>query len=432
MTSSAITIESGVDRQTRWPLYLLLFGVFFLSQPFDLLFTVHGEITAADNARAVEDGSPLRRLGLTVLAVTGVYGIASGKAGRLRMKGPLSWLLVFFLAWAMASIIWSDQPAVTARKVGTLLILYLGAIGGARLMTFTQLAEFTVVGASLAMFMGLGCEMALGTWQPWDGEYRFAGLMFPAFSAWTMSLLFIALLTLWKKQAIGKVLFSILASVTLVCILLTRTRASVAAFVVGLATWLMFIVSSRRLAKIGYFTATFLAAIFLAFSLLGLDTARVLGNAANLGRESESISDLTGRTEIWHDLVPDLLDRLWIGHGYESYWTPQRLYQFEETQDWAVPDSHNGYIELTLGTGLIGSATYCLILAVSVIVAAWNYFRSGDAGYAFAAGAVAVLAANSLCVATEVEPYLFSYITLALIARFGFVEPTNSIEVDAA
>ena len=58
------------------------------------------------------------------------------------------------------------------------------------------------------------------------------------------------------------------------------------------------------------------------FSSRGFDA---IEDIANLGRERQWIANLTGRTEIWHDLMPDIYARPWLGYGYESFWTPARL-----------------------------------------------------------------------------------------------------------
>lgn len=74
---------------------------------------------------------------------------------------------------------------------------------------------------------------------------------------------------------------------------------------------------------------------------------------------------LTGRTEIWHAVLPSIMKRPILGYGYNSFW---RGYQGEAANvslasHWAVPSAHNGFLEVWLTLGGVGLALVLYSLA---------------------------------------------------------------------
>jgi exopolysaccharide production protein ExoQ len=74
---------------------------------------------------------------------------------------------------------------------------------------------------------------------------------------------------------------------------------------------------------------------------------------------------LTGRTEIWGFVIPDIFQKPWLGWGYFAFWSldnPAAL-QISDTVHWIVPQAHNGVLEILLNVGFIGGA-FILYLVV--------------------------------------------------------------------
>ena len=59
-------------------------------------------------------------------------------------------------------------------------------------------------------------------------------------------------------------------------------------------------------------------------------------------------STLTGRTDIWLGLLPDVQRAPLVGYGFGSFWTPRRIGNHD------IGEAHNGYIEVCLGLGFTG------------------------------------------------------------------------------
>ena len=100
-----------------------------------------------------------------------------------------------------------------------------------------------------------------------------------------------------------------------------------------------------------------LALIFI-LPILGVIASALTGTILEmLGRGS----DLSGRTEIWQAASRIFLERPLLGHGYGSAtmggFTPYIISRFK------AQNVHNGYIDLALSSGAIGSLIFYLALA---------------------------------------------------------------------
>jgi O-antigen ligase len=74
---------------------------------------------------------------------------------------------------------------------------------------------------------------------------------------------------------------------------------------------------------------------------------------------------LTGRTEIWKDLL--IFDYNWIlGTGYESFWLGERLIQVW-TEAGYITQAHNGYLEIYLNLGIVG-----LFILVGMLISSYR------------------------------------------------------------
>ena len=76
---------------------------------------------------------------------------------------------------------------------------------------------------------------------------------------------------------------------------------------------------------------------------------------------------LTGRTEIWRDLL-EMSGSPLVGVGYESFWLGDRLLEVWDKYSIRINEAHSGYLEIYLDLGLVG-LTLLLVLFVCSYVA---------------------------------------------------------------
>ena len=79
---------------------------------------------------------------------------------------------------------------------------------------------------------------------------------------------------------------------------------------------------------------------------------------------------LTGRTDLWNYVIDAIREKPLFGWGYMAFWTPDSpsATYIQNQIRWPAPNAHNGYLELTLGLGLVG-------LAALGVTALWTVRR---------------------------------------------------------
>lgn len=430
-----ITSSPPSRRFWTYSAFALLWAIFYLATPLNARFTVSDTVNAVNgdtsdedraelNAEATAEGSLARQLSLVTLALFGAACLMLPAERRVRLQGLGGMLIIGFLAWTMASVGWSGEIGTTLRKQVVLMCLAIGALGVAKQFSLRQIVYFTVFAGGLLLVAGIFSELALGTFQPLDPEYRFSGLTWPAFNAWMLSLLLLGVAVLYPSAGRYRNALLALCIAALGAMVMTKTRASAAGLSAGLAVYAALTWPPRR-ALLGLLGGvTCISATVLVLSLATPNASDTLVDVVNLGR-AESAEGISGRSQLWEDLMPFIADRPLIGYGYDSFWTPSHLVQIGE-DNWGAPDAHNGYINLTLGVGLIGVAAYVLVLLSGFCRACAQSLKMRSTDYAFACGAIVVSAINTGFVSTQLAPALYTFITLTVLAHLGFiVEPSG-------
>ena len=64
---------------------------------------------------------------------------------------------------------------------------------------------------------------------------------------------------------------------------------------------------------------------------------------------------LTGRTEIWAYVIPDIWMKPWLGWGYFGFWqlTNPVAFKISNAMHWVVSQAHNGLLEFLLNVGVL-------------------------------------------------------------------------------
>jgi len=100
-------------------------------------------------------------------------------------------------------------------------------------------------------------------------------------------------------------------------------------------------------------------------------TALFVAIAANLERIPALFSKdstLTGRTELWSLVLVAIRTRLWTGFGFDSFWRGLEgdSLSIIRSVGWLVPTAHNGYLDLLLSIGVIGTVLFSIPVFVFV------------------------------------------------------------------
>ena len=333
---------------------------------------------ASQMAEALEKGglSGLsRQLGLILLCCWGIFGLFRVKWQQIRIKGLLGWLIIFFLFWVLISVAWSEEIPVSFRKVLVLGGFWLAAAVFAARFTFRKIIKFALFSSGLLLTLGVLAEVIRGRFHPFPSiwGYWFIGEMHPSTQPQVCGILLIsAMVLIW--QAAGRSWFYYtIAIVALLFLFLTHSRTYLyGSLLVGSVFWIMATPSGDRLRHAIWYLLGFLAFLCLFYFIVGDKLVNMGKTSFLMGRDPASVSTLSGRFDLWQICIDQAMESPLLGHGYGSFVGAKGMLKIAERLGWGAPNPHNGYIELLLEVGLIGTMVYLLIL----ILALKNSFRS--------------------------------------------------------
>lgn len=342
-------------------------------------FTVTGD----DMADMSAEGDLGRRLAFPLLGLFGLALLLRHDGARLGLDSRLGWLLLVYFLWCVMSILWSVDPPLTIRRVGVLVFCGLAALGLARQTTLRDLCIISLTVAAIHVANGLRVEIALGTFQPFSSEYRFAGTQHPNAQALYCATMALAAAYLARRAERSGFFLWTLCLIGMVLMVMTKSRTVCAAFLGALLAYGVLDMPWSKRILLGTSVVSILCFFALAGALLARDLNDRVINLVLIGRQEE-VDSLSGRVPLWTDLGPHVQERLLLGHGYLTFWSPQRIESFSRTFQWTVPDGHNAYIDAALNLGLIGAALCAAIVMAGIYEAARRHNTDSGCGFLFA------------------------------------------------
>lgn len=294
--------------------------------------------------------------------------------------GGLARSLIFpllFLAVAWLSTTWSELPLLTARRA----LALTGVVGVVAFMTHIHGYRKTIrlVAVTLALigvlslvtvlaFPNIGVHQAGAHEGSWKGVYLHKNL-------------------LGREMALAALL-------CLACAVHARRPIVRTAWFVGSIAALVLVVGSSSITGWLVVVVSVLALAILRASrergplrsalavatLVGLVVAPfVIGSVvraffALIGRDAT----LSGRMTLWRLALEDIQDRPLFGYGYGAFWPSDFGSAISEQLAWRVVHAHNGWIELLLAVGLIGSVPIVAMLVQSTWAILARRRRIGD------------------------------------------------------
>ncbi len=128
------------------------------------------------------------------------------------------------------------------------------------------------------------------------------------------------------------------------------------------ATILIAVVLSAQMIQLRgknlFLSLILLAALLFALSQWFLPIVEAI--VTSLGKDMT----LTGRTDIWPYSISKIQERPWLGYGFNGFWHGTRGESLDMVLAlrWAVPNSHNGFIDLWLELGFVGFSLFLLLI----------------------------------------------------------------------
>lgn len=324
------------------------------------------------------DGSPADRFVLTVLLAAGLMTLAArwrSAATVIRANGPV----VLFFLYCAVSVLWSDYPDVAFKRwmkaVGDfvmVLVVLTEPDPRTAIKRLLARAAFVLIPLSV-LFIKYYPELGRGydrwTWSPY-----YAGVA-TGKNALGYICLVLGLGALWRwlgafrtedgtPETGSLVAHGAVLAMVLWLFWKADSATSVVCFLLGGS--LLVIAGMTRSARTGPVATVFIGLLVL-LTASGLFLNSGTGLVEAMGRDTT----LTGRTELWHQLLRIGVDPL-FGTGFESFWLGERVEAFWRTYWWHPNQAHNGYLEIFLNLGWMGVA----LLAAVVVGAGRNIGRA--------------------------------------------------------
>lgn len=315
------------------------------------------------------EGSPVDRVVYAALMFLGLIVLVRRGAKVLGILRQ-SWPILFFFAFCLVSLVWSDYPLVALKRwnkaIGDLVMVLIVWTDPQPVNALKRLfARTTYILIPMSVLL-IKYYPALGrTYGRYLGEVHYTGVTTNKNSLGAICLLF-GLASVWR-------LLSLLRDDPKSR---QRTRQIAAqAVILGTIGWLFSIVDSMTsLSCLLLALCLLLATCFRAFTrsrwmvhgliaIIVLIPALVLfvGMNQNVLEDLGRDSTLTDRTRMW-SMVIDLTHNRWLGTGYESFWLGPRLDAMTSAFKWVPNEAHNGYIEIYANLGWVGLAFLTVVL----------------------------------------------------------------------
>jgi O-antigen ligase len=334
------------------------------------------------------DGSVVDRWFYLTLAIIGVRVLVRRQIAWRAIFRENAWLVALF-AFMLLSVVWSDFPWVSFKR----FIKSLSAV----VMVLVVLTEPDPVAAIRAilrrcayLFVPLSIITIryfrnIGVQFDWFGESEsWLGL---ATSKNTLGQIALAsaLCFIWEilrnrdeKHAWALVDYLYLA----MSLYLLKgsddsvSMTSVSVFALGLLIFTRLRFLRDRLFKVPWFLALLCLLIFGTLSLLIVHTLRPFPQDSILGLVIRTIGrdmTLTGRTEIWSDMLIIASKNPLLGVGFGAFWIGRLAnIPWNATMTWVLGQGHNGYLDTYLQIGWIGT----FLLTAAILAACPKIVRS--------------------------------------------------------
>ena len=402
-----------------WGTFLFLLGVFVFATP---LF--RGAFVSFDDQLTMVDmmnrDNLSRILALISLGAFALFYLLRSKPGRFQINGMLGWLILFYLAWASLSIIWSIDPRFTIKRVGILLFLSLGSLYVADRFSLQETTALVLFICAVGILLGLVFVIANNIFLPFNRGWRFGGNMHPNAQGWHCGLLLLSAFALSKTAEKNRAVYLGIAFIALLLLVLTRSRMPLLSCIMGTAVY-WGLTSPKRYQGVLFFLGIIIFGCSM-YLTLGYEFMGFGEKIITLGRvgEIQTTKTLTGRIPLWSALMEAVHLRPFLGYGYDSFLTSTNLSWITERLGWATPNTHSGYMSTLGGLGYIGGITLILILFLSVKMSIGLAKRNSE--YAFI---VAVFVWLILNLVTEdkilTRPYFPVFVWMIMLARLAFI-----------
>jgi exopolysaccharide production protein ExoQ len=326
----------------------------------------------ANTAGDADSGMPLMQgLWAALYAIT--FGLAFKHSTQLISSLRRNVWLVLLLAFTVSSVFWSDDPTLSLRRGVALVCTTIFGLYFAERYPLHQQLRLLGVAYGLAagfslIFQVLGLGTAVDIDVPgWIGIYDQKNVL-------GINMVFATAVLLLVRRSDPR--YRDWATLGLIIVisllLLSQSMTAIVMLVAALAMYLL----SRKL-RMSY--RAIALSLLIVVPISSYASIWVYQNLDLVTRWLGKDPTLSGRVQLWILCVAMALRHPWLGYGYSAFW---RGYDGPSAPIWRLfkwhpPHSHNGFLEVWLGIGLVGLLIFLIGFGVYFIRAV-KYLRNHE------------------------------------------------------
>jgi len=326
------------------------------------------------------EGSPLDRSFYAILIAIGIFILIKRRMQWSEIIRDNAWILLIFL-YMLLSILWSKYPELAFRRwvktTGTLIMA---------LLVLTEVNPLEAISTLLrrCFFVHLPLDIitvkyfrdfgvAWGNWvesEMWVGLTTHKNLLGQI--CMTSGLYFIW--DMFRKIEIRRMLVNIFYLVLTIFLMngpgYSRSMTSISVMILGISVLLLLQYLKKNPQGLGRLLiksalAMVIVLLFLNFAIGAFHPGSSLSSVTL--DETGKDATLTGRTELWTDILSIAAKNPLLGVGYGNFWIGDREYDLWIKHIWTPLQGHNGYIDVYVELGVIG-----IFLLIAVLVATFQ------------------------------------------------------------
>lgn len=332
---------------------------------FMVLFMGLAPFGGGHNLTDVAEGSIYRQIGWGLIFVLALFYALRDEQGRFTIPWNwLPWPYLVLLAYAVTSVLWAEQPIVSAKRAMQLFGVLFVALALVRQKGERDALERFTWPA--VIFLVLGALALAAPSISFDPDGNFKGTAVTK-NTWGQFALLAALIFLYQALSRHKLKLSWwLFGGALLSLFATRSATSIAIFFAAVSIMLAWFAykryrSSFQIAMLG----GSLVMISIGYGYFMFTGTLPLGAILDAGLGSVGKdATLTGRTALWQMMGYEIARHPWLGAGYGGFWLgiDGPSYSIVRYFSWRPGQAHNGYLDVVNELGYVGLALSLVVL----------------------------------------------------------------------
>ncbi|MBD1910725.1 MULTISPECIES: O-antigen ligase [unclassified Leptolyngbya] len=275
-------------------------------------------------------------------------------------------VLLALTGLAVLSYFWSDFPSITlTRSIALIGTTLFGVYLGTR-FTLQQLIRIISITFGIIVLLSLIFIVALPKYGVMAGVHTGAWRgIFVHKNNFGRALVFAVLgfLPLSAEKRSNRIIFWGLLGLCTFLILMSKSTSALLN--------LFYIVTAFNVLRVTRWRFEIRLLALIAILLVGgVSYSLITSNLESILSFFGKDATLTGRTDLWPLCVGMAERRPFFGYGYEAFWNGWNSGGGEIWMNygWRAPHCHNGYLDLTLALGVVGSLLFLYTLFTTLIL----------------------------------------------------------------